>query len=146
MGLYTGIQRWNSFGGGRPKSPLYGIWNVEQMSVDGQVHPPLLTDQSRWRRVVFDFTTFMSFQRPDDTFQGYPSTISDQDKTLTLTKPTDKNWKASFTFTRPAPDQLTLEGSMDGHKIQMQLKLLDRDKFTLVNRGFHWINEYPFQR
>jgi hypothetical protein len=26
------------------------------------------------------------------------------------------------------------------------LKLLDRDKFTLVNRGFHWINEYPFQR
>jgi hypothetical protein len=21
-----------------------------------------------------------------------------------------------------------------------------RDKFNLVNRGFHWINEYPFQR
>jgi uncharacterized membrane protein YphA (DoxX/SURF4 family) len=146
MGIYSGIQRWNTFGGGHPKSALYGIWNVEQMSIDGQVHPPLLTDQSRWRRVVFDFPTATSFQRPDDTFQGYPSTISDQDKTLTLTKPTDKNWKASFTFTRPAPDQLTLEGSMDGHKIQMQLKLFDRDKFTLVNRGFHWINEYPFQR
>jgi hypothetical protein len=28
----------------------------------------------------------------------------------------------------------------------MKLKLLDRNKFTLVNRGFHWINEYPFQR
>jgi len=35
---------------------------------------------------------------------------------------------------------------MDGHQIHMQLKLFDRNKLTLVNRGFHWINDYPFQR
>ncbi len=146
MGVYGGIQAWHTYGGGRPKSSLYGIWNVEQMSMDGQVHPPLLTDQARWRRVVFDFPTFASFQRPDDTFTGFGSSINDTDKTLTLTKPADKNWKATFTFVRPAADQLVLDGTMDGHKIQLQLKLQDRDKFTLVNRGFHWINEYPFQR
>ena len=146
MGIYSGIGAWSRYGGARPKSALYGIWNVEQMSVDGQVHPPLLTDQARWRRVVFDFPTVTQFQRPDDTFTGFVSSISDTDKTLTLTKPADKNWKATFTFVRPAPDQLALDGTMDGHKIQLQLKLQDRDKFTLVNRGFHWINEYPFQR
>lgn len=146
MGIFGAIQAWHRYGGGRPKSSLYGIWNVEQMSIDGQVHPPLLTDQARWRRVVFDFPTFTQFQRPDDTFTGFGSSISDTDKTLTLTKPADKNWKATFAFVRPAPDQLVLDGTMDGHKIQMQLKLLDRDKFVLVNRGFHWINEYPFQR
>ncbi|MGB8129991.1 MAG: hypothetical protein WCG81_09365 [Candidatus Angelobacter sp.] len=27
-----------------------------------------------------------------------------------------------------------------------EVEAFDRDKFTLVNRGFHWINEYPFQR
>jgi hypothetical protein len=27
-------------GGGRPKSVLYGIWNVERLSVDGQAGPP----------------------------------------------------------------------------------------------------------
>lgn len=146
MGIFGGIQAWHTYGGGRPKSSLYGIWNVEQMSVDGQVHPPLLTDQARWRRVVFDFPTFTQFQRPDDTFTGFGSSISDTAKSLTLTKPADKNWKATFAFVRPAPDQLVLDGTMDGHKIQLQLKLQDRDKFTLVNRGFHWINEYPFQR
>lgn len=146
MGIYSGIGAWSRYGGGRPKSALYGIWNVEQMSVDGQIHPPLLTDQARWRRVVFDFPTFTQFQRPDDTFTGFGSSISDTDKTLTLTKPADKNWKATFTFVRSAPDQLVLDGAMDGHKIQLKLKLQDRDKFTLVNRGFHWINEYPFQR
>jgi hypothetical protein len=146
MGIYSGIGAWSRYGGGRPKSALYGIWNVEQMSVDGQVRPPLLTDQARWRRVVFDFPAFTQFQRPDDTFTGFGSAISDTDKTLTLTKPADKNWRASFTYSRPAPDQLVLDGTMDGHKIQLRLKLQDSDKFMLVNRGFHWINEYPFQR
>jgi len=146
MGIYSGVGGWSRYGGGRPKSALYGIWNVEQMSVDGQIHPPLLTDQARWRRVVFDFPTFTQFQRPDDTFTGFGASISDTDKTLTLTKPADKSWKATFAFVRPAPDQLVLDGEMDGHKIRLQLKLQDRDKFTLVNRGFHWINEYPFQR
>ncbi len=146
MGIYSGIEAWHTYGDGRPKPSLYGIWNVEQMSVDGHVRPAMLSDQDRWRRVIFDFTTATSFQRPDDSFTRYVSSINDQGKTLTLTKPADKNWKATLSFARPAPDQLTLDGAMDGHKIQMQMKLLDRDKFVLVNRGFHWINEYPFQR
>lgn len=146
MGVYSGVEAWHTYGGGRPKSSLYGIWNVEQMSIDGQAHPPLLTDLARWRRIVFDFTTFASFQRPDDTFTGFGASISDTAKTLTLTKPADKSWKATLTYTRPAPDQLILAGSMDGHQVEMKLKLMDRDKFNLVNRGFHWINEYPFQR
>ncbi|HEY7405580.1 MAG TPA: DoxX family protein [Candidatus Angelobacter sp.] len=146
MGIYSGVQGWHNYGGGRTKSPLYGIWNVEQMSVDGQVRPALLTDQNRWRRIVFDSPVFTNFQRPDDSFTTYRCAFNDQTKTLTLTKPADKNWQASLLYARPASDQLTLDGAMDGHKIQMQLKLMDRDKFTLVNRGFHWINEYPFQR
>jgi uncharacterized membrane protein YphA (DoxX/SURF4 family) len=146
MGIYSGIQAWHTYGGGRPKSALYGIWNVEEMSIDGQPRSPLLTDQARWRRIVFDFPTFASFQRPDDTFTGFGASISDTAKTLTLTKPAGKSWKATLTYTRPAPDHLILAGSMDGHQVEMKLKLMDRDKFNLVNRGFHWINEYPFQR
>jgi hypothetical protein len=146
MGIYSGIGAWSKYGGGRPKSALYGIWNVDEMSVDGQARSQLFTDKDRWRRVVFDFPTFASFQRPDDTFTGYGSTIDEKDHSIALTKGADKNWKASFTYTRPAPDQLVMNGSMDGHQVEMKLKLMDRDKFMLVNRGFHWINEYPFQR
>ena len=146
MGIYSGIDAWHTYGGARPKSLLYGIWNVEEMSVNGQLRPPLFNDQDRWRRVVFDFSTFTSFQRSDDTFTGYGSAINEKDKTLTLTKGSDKNWKANFTYVRQATDQLILNGSMDGRQVQMKLKLLDRDKFNLVNRGFHWINEYPLQR
>ena len=41
---YTG---WSRYGAGAPKSPLYGIWDVEWMTIDGEVRPPLLTDAIR---------------------------------------------------------------------------------------------------
>jgi hypothetical protein len=146
MNLSWQITRWHTSGGARPKPSLYGIWNVEQMSVDGQVRSPLINDYGRWRRVIFDSTTFSSFQRMDDTFANYSSSINDKDKTLTLTKQSDKAWKATFAFSSPAPDLLVLDGTMNGQRIQMQLKAFDRERLTLVNRGFHWINEFPFQR
>jgi hypothetical protein len=35
---------------------------------------------------------------------------------------------------------------MDGHTIRMQLQRIDLNKFLILNRGFHWIQEYPFNR
>jgi hypothetical protein len=144
--IYGGWDAWHTYGGGRPKSALYGIWNVDELSIDGQVRSPLLTDYDRWRRAIFDFTEAMAFQRMDDSFLRYGATINVKDKTLALTKASDKNWKANFTFQQVVPDQLILDGDMDTHKIHMQLSLVDRNKFFLVNRGFQWIQEYPFNR
>ena len=58
----------------------------------------------------------------------------------------DKNWKASFTFTQPAADQLALDGTLNGQKTTMHLRRLDHTKFQLNARGFHWIQDYPFNR
>ncbi len=146
LNLYTVRQYWSSYGGGRQYSALYGIWEVTQMSIDGEPRPPLLTDNVRWRRVIFDIPTRMAFQRMDDSMARYGASIKVNDKTLALTKDDDKNWKASFIFQSPAPDQLVLDGDMDRHKVHMQLKLLDRKTFLLVSRGFHWIQELPFSR
>ena len=146
INAYGSWSEWHTLGGGRPKSALYGIWNVEQLSIDGQTRSPLLNDYGRWRRLVFDFPERMTFQRMDDSYAGYSVSINTNEKTLALTKGDDKNWKADFHFQRPAQDQLTLEGNMDGHTIHMQLQLVDRNKFLLVNRGFHWIQEYPYNR
>jgi hypothetical protein len=141
MNAYGVREDWYRFGGGRLNSPLYGIWEVSQMSIDQQLHPPLLTDSGRWRRVIFDSPTRMSFQRMDDSFANYRPSININDKTLVLTKDAAKDWKASFTFQRPAQDQLILDGEMDSHRIHMLLQLTDRNKFLLVSRGFHWIQE-----
>jgi hypothetical protein len=140
------IQAWSTYGGGAPKSPLYGVWNVMYMSLDGVERPPLLTDYERWRRVVFDRPTQMSFVRMDDTVVSVGSTIDEGAKSINLTKPADQKWAAAFSFERPAPDRMTLSGEMDGRRIQMRLKLFPRENFLLVTRGFNWVQEYPFNR
>jgi hypothetical protein len=146
MNAYGSWKNWYVYGAGSPRSALYGIWNVEQLTIDGQIRSPLLTDSDRWRRVIFDIPTRMAFQRMDDSTARYGTSINTGDQTLELTKDDDKNWHASFVFQRPAPDRLILDGEMDGRKVQMQLRLFDRNKFLLVNRGFHWVQEYPFNR
>src|SRR5260221_725665 len=134
---------WSTRGGGRPLPPLYGIWEVEQMSIDEQPRPPLLTDSTRWRRAIFDYPDRMVVQSTDESFDPYGASVNLQEKTLALTKSDDKNWRASFTFRQPAEDQLILNGRMDNHQVHMELQLTDRNSFLLVSRGFHWINEAP---
>jgi hypothetical protein len=146
VNTYSSWTGWYASGEGRIKSPFYGIWDVDQLTIDGQLRPPLLTDHDGWRRVIFDFPASVNFQGMDDSFAGYGASINVHERTIALTKGTDKNWKATFTFQRLAPDQLTLDGTMDNHRIRMQLQLVDRNRFPLVNRKFHWIAEYPFNR
>jgi hypothetical protein len=133
---------WNTVGGGRPLPALYGIWEVRQMSIDGQPRPPLLTDSTRWRRAIFDYPDRMAFQRIDESFVPYGASVNLPERTLALTTSDDKNWTANFTFQRPAEDQLILDGRMDNHQVHMELQLTDRNKFLLVSRGFHWVQEF----
>ncbi len=137
---------WKIVGLSKPLPPLYGIWDVKQMSVDEQPRPPLLTDSTRWRRAIFDFPDGMAFQRIDDSFAPYVASVNLPERTLVLTKRGGKNWKANFTFQQPAGDRLILDGRMDNHQVHMELQLMDRNSFLLVSRGFRWAQTSPFGR
>ncbi len=126
------------------KSPLYGIWNVEEMTVDGVVRPPLLSETSRWRRFVFDSRRFLAIQLVSDHRDRY--TIDLAERTFTLGRRDDPAYKASFEYSRPDPGTLIVDGTMDGKRIHAKLRRAEDREFLLTTRGFHWINEYPFHR
>ena len=144
--VYGVWDNWRQYGGGAPRHPLYGIWNIEDYTIDGKPHPLLVTDSQQWKRMIFDFPDFALVQHMDDSSQGYGAKIDSSSHALTLTDNKDKNWKASFAMARPAPDRLKLDGVINGQKTTMQLRLLDHTKFQLNSRGFHWIQDYPFNR
>jgi len=146
LNLHTVRRYWNQFGGGREHSALYGIWDVTQMSIDGQPRPPLLTDNARWRRAIFDFPQQAALQRMDDSVAFYRASINPAEKTLVLTKGADKNWKAKLSFQRPLQDKLIVDGRIEDHQVHIELQLADRNNFLLVRKGFHWIQEDAFNR
>lgn len=144
--LYQGWKMSFEYGNRAPKPPLYGIWNVEELAIDGVDQPPLITDKTRWRRVVFSYPRFMAIQLMDDSRTGYRLVLNEKKKTLTLTKRADPQWRSLLSYRQIEPGLLALEGTMDGQKIRARARRVDESKFLLVSRGFHWINEYPFNR
>ncbi len=140
MQTYANWSYWYATGGGSPRSPLYGIWNVEQFLVDGQPRAPFQNDYDRqWRRAIFDAPGTMTFQRSDDSFAHYGISMDEYQHTIRLTKGSSRTWLATFAYQRPQEDRLILEGEMDGHRIRTELQLLDFDAFRLLNSRFRWI-------
>lgn len=140
LNAHLGWTMWRAHGSGRTLPPLYGIWNVDEVLIDGQVRPPLLTDTGRWRRVIVDQPERIALQRLDDSFAVYGATIGTKDKTIVLSKAADRNWHARFRFDGPSGNRMSLDGEMDNHSVHMQLQRVDLNGFLLVNRGFRWIS------
>jgi hypothetical protein len=110
--VYQHARSWNVYGGGAPKSALFGIWDVETMSIDGVLHPPLLTDSTRYSHAVFQSPIGMTLQKMDQSFQRYAASIDTIKRTISLKKgPTDSTWKAALAYQRLTPTQLSLEAT-----------------------------------
>jgi uncharacterized membrane protein YphA (DoxX/SURF4 family) len=145
LGMYAYINAtfWYVGGPGAPRSPLYGIWDVEELSVDGQVRPPTLNDYDRrWRRMIAEGPDSIVFQRTDDSFARYGASLDPSGRNLALTKGTSRTWKASFKVGRPSDDRLTLDGSMDGLRIEMRLRRVELDTLRLLNSPFRWVRPH----
>jgi hypothetical protein len=125
-----------------PKPPLYGVWNVEELVRDGEALPPLLTDATRWQRVVFDDPRTMAILTAGSR-ERYLLDLDPGAHRLKLSRLNDPRWASVFTFERPEPRLLTLDGTIEGHRIQARLRQVDPPEFRLVSRGVHLINEYP---
>lgn len=125
-----------------PRSPLYGIWEA------GQTPDGAQSGSIPLRRLIFESFDgdFAVIQGWDDSFTYCRMSLTLPNNMVTLTKFDDKNCKAQFGFRKPAHDRLILDGEMDQHKLHLDLRLIDGRKFLLVSRGFHWVQENPFNR
>ena len=130
----------------RAKAPLYGIWDVDELAIDGQVRPPLITDEQRWRRVVFDIPGQMAVFHMNEFRDRYNVEVDTAKKTLQMTERFNPDRKTTVAFHQPTPDRLTLEGTFDGKKIRALMHRTEPPEFLLLTRGFHWITEFPFNR
>lgn len=135
------------YNGMASKTPFYGIWEVEEYAVNGQVRPPLITDESRWRRLVFEDPSFLGVhtmrqERP----QYYALQLDSNRKRFVLTSYKDPKWRSVLSYQQPRPDLLTVAGTIDGQKVTARLHRIDESKLPLLSRGFHWISERPFNR
>lgn len=124
------------------RSPLYGVWEVEEYTPQ-QATP---SAAERWQRVIFDSPRRIAVQSAAEPHQRYGSQLDQEKRTLTLTKRDDPTWKVVLTYEQVSPDVLILTGLLNGSDMTVRLHRSGDRKFLLTDRGFHWINEVPFNR
>ena len=141
LSLYQSYDQRRSFFSQR--SPLYGVWEVEEFTV-GQATPT--ASAQAWRRVIFDSPRRIAVQTAADPHQRFMSQLDQEKRTLTLSKREDPSWKTVLTYEEVSPDVITLTGPLEGSEMSARLHRTGERKFLLTDRGFHWINEFPFNR
>jgi hypothetical protein len=167
--MYENYERSALYGQRVPEPPLFGLWDVEEFALDGTVHPPLTTDAGRWQRVTINKALAFQKSKPAKPRLVITSMTSkmvlfaevevdEEHKTLTLTVPaTPGSSKAPaahvLRYNEIEPDVIELEGEAaflndksGAKQLKARLRHYGEDKFLLSSRGFHWINEVPYNR
>lgn len=145
-GTQSSLEARDKYGDTAPRPPLYGIYAVQYFTWDGQELPPLTTDLVRWRRIIFGPYGIAQLRMMDDSKQHYRVTFRPEEQSLTLAPLGVAEPPKVLAYAQPEAGALVLQGSAGEHTLRAVLKRVEESEYLLVSRGFHWINEYPFNR
>jgi hypothetical protein len=132
-----------------PPQRLHGVWEVVEFERDGTVLPPLTTDATRWKQFMITRLgdqTFVVIQPMTGDADNRSAELVETEQRLTI-KEDKETGKPAFvlTYEEPAAGVLVLTGTVDGKPLRVKLNLVPPERFRLVSRGFHFINETPYQ-
>ena len=122
-----------------PPSPLQGSYEVESF-VEQNAAPG--GDLARWANLTFD-RTLMTMT----TAKGESSACFVEFSLLTPSfSLVGTESPFSFSYRRLAGERLEVVGGTATKSIRLVLHKKTAENFLLLNRGFHWVNEFPFNR
>jgi hypothetical protein len=124
------------------RSPLYGIYKVEEFTRNGQVLPPLTTDTNRWAEVIFSSPSETRIKLMDDSWHRHDTESDATGSKLTLLANEGKETNF-FDCSRIGAEKLLLHGSWAGASVAVTLKRFDETKLPLIRSKLRWINGFP---
>ncbi|GAB3331610.1 hypothetical protein GCM10027299_37420 [Larkinella ripae] len=127
-----------------PKPSLRGLYQVTRFHLNGD---SLLADSARWRQAVVDGSaqhTSLLIRMANDSLRWYQLETDTVNRQATLYQDTTKKYRLHYQ--QSGSGALVLSGRLANDSVFVRLRRQADDHFLLVNRGFHWINERPFNR
>ncbi|HZI09427.1 MAG TPA: DoxX family protein [Myxococcus sp.] len=147
MMVSSRLEAIGKYGDRAPRPPLYGLYQVESFTRDGQAVPALMGDATRWRYVAVNRNSWVTLRHMDESLKRLRLEDDAAKSTATLVDGKGDTAKREvFTYTRPDAESLVLTGSFQGVPVEARLKKVDESKILLLNRGFNWVQEFPFNR
>ena len=135
------------YGDNAPKPPLYGIYEVEQFSVNNVELPPLETDSIRWKSMLIQWKGTTAIKLMNDKKQYLKMNIDTTKQTFRLYNQKASSKKSgTFQYTKVGIDSLSIKGVWQMDTLDILMKYKNPADMPLLSRGFHWISENPYNR
>ena len=133
----------DSFGS---KPEIYALYEVESFKRAGVEVPPLATDEGRWRYFTLNGRGGAVIRSVGGKRTAYRAKTDLEKNEVTLTPQNGEGKPSILAFSPVAPGKLRLMGSLGDEALEVVVRRREPQEFLLINRGFHWINETPFNR
>jgi hypothetical protein len=115
------------------RPPLYGIYDVERFTRNRADAPPLASDSTRWRRIVFSRPGTMSVRMMTDSTRMFASHVDTARRRIVIHR--SSRDESAFAYERIDADRLRLQGRFGGDSLDVIVRRLDeRAIFRLQNR------------
>lgn len=144
-GFVETLQSSKEYGDNAPKPTLYGLYIVDMYTINNDTIPPLITDSIRWQQLEIIWEGYATVRSMTNKQTRYTTKIDTVARKIDLIA-RDSMKKYSFTYAYQQPDKFILRGTTQKDSLSIIMRNKKIDEFLLMNRGFHWINETPFNK
>ena len=146
INIQQALSAMNQYGDAAPKPPLHGIYNIETFVRNRDTLAPLTSDTTRWDQLMVSYPGYAFIKMMNDSSKGFAFNTDTVAKRIEMFSYGDTSKKSNFVYSFPRKDVLLLVGKLNNDSVLIQMNRYDLNNFRLINRGFHWVNEYPFNR
>lgn len=137
---------YNEFGPLAQKDRRYGIYEVQTFVRGVDTLAPLLTDSTRWKKIVIGNNGRAAIQKMNDRVELVRINIDSSSTAIQFLKSGEKSPMASMRLVDISSENINAVGRLYNDSVAIALKKMDLDQFLLLNRGFHLISEKPFNK
>jgi hypothetical protein len=138
--VYSAFKTYN-----KSNAAFYGEYTVQSEGSVNNSSEVIPNDTRYWKKLIITPETFII-----EFVNGMTSTYScnaDQSaKQLTLSEGNAVKPSYTLSYNQPQDNMLILKGKFINSAIDLRLLKTNFQNSELMGRGFHWINEYPYNR
>ncbi len=125
------------------KVSLFGKYEVEQFVMNNDTLPALADDTRRWKSVMISGRS-VQVESMDGYNIAWNSLISERIHEINMMSK-DGFTTGKFSYTVDTHG-LQMNGTLNNNAVTVTFRRKSSNSFLLIDRGFHWINEYAFNQ
>jgi hypothetical protein len=129
-------------------APYVGLWQVTKCAMSSATDHAMATDfkPQNWAKLDISTSGMLMVTLKNGGLSGYwIKSIGNQKIEMDSTGKSSKRL-IEWSYACLNQSALTLDGELSGKAVHLELETVPPRKWLLMTRGFHWIQEQPFNR